>query len=427
VSTPPYGPLAAPPAPKKALGKGKDEEAGHLHLSAVGLEAEFDVWVDGEKVRPEEVFGSPRAFLRGSPMHRKGTSYHLGNGGAIYFDTGVIELATPVIELGRGCVARAGRSLWESIVAVREDLDAWERRAGRHVRLVGYSTHYNTSYDVDPGERRNGRTVQRLARLLTYVLPAPVMLLACNPRSTGVGARPRGNRLEVTVDFTPSPALMIAAATAVVGIVRAVMEWPSYGLDMLRRMDLPVVEGFHPIPHTTRKGWLARDDCYPRSPFTTPIDEPVWEVRGGARPRMSLREIAASVVDFFRDDIREVSDPFTFRLLQRVVHGEAPSLLELPDRPDGYDDVGRLCFWDDLFPERVLSRSLYERVLIRAIGGHVLRLGGDVYVPTGMRGWTQVLFRRQRDGESVAISIDRLLRHLRDWERGGVCRPGRRG
>ena len=34
-------------------------------------------------------------------MHRVGTSYHLPNGGALYFDTGVVEMVTPAMELER--------------------------------------------------------------------------------------------------------------------------------------------------------------------------------------------------------------------------------------------------------------------------------------------------------------------------------------
>ena len=64
-------------------------------------------------------------------MHRVGTSYHLPTGAAVYFDTGVIEVATPPIELERGCVARAVRSLWPSICFIRGELDAWEARTGR--------------------------------------------------------------------------------------------------------------------------------------------------------------------------------------------------------------------------------------------------------------------------------------------------------
>ena len=79
----------------------------------MGLEAELSLYIDDVPEKPEKIFGSPRAFIRGELMHRVGTSYQLPTGAAVYFDTGVIEIATPLIELERGCTARAGRSLWE--------------------------------------------------------------------------------------------------------------------------------------------------------------------------------------------------------------------------------------------------------------------------------------------------------------------------
>src|SRR5690606_148347 len=195
-------------------------------LAAMGMEAEFALVVDGVQRRPEDVFHSPREFIRGELMHRQGTSYHLPTGGAVYFDTGVIEIATPVIEIERGCAARAGRSLWEAIHLVRCELDDWQQRDGREPRLVGFSTHYNVSLD-EARRREPARSAEQLAWLLAHILPVPVMLLATNRRSTGVGVRPRGDRIEITVDFTPSPALMVATAATITGIVRAVMQWES--------------------------------------------------------------------------------------------------------------------------------------------------------------------------------------------------------
>ena len=59
-----------------------------LALAAIGLESEFTLFVDGHATRPEDLCRDPRDFLRRPLMHRVGTSYHLPNGGAVYFDTG---------------------------------------------------------------------------------------------------------------------------------------------------------------------------------------------------------------------------------------------------------------------------------------------------------------------------------------------------
>jgi hypothetical protein len=352
--------------------KAEREERGRLKLAAIGMEAEFALFIDDEEVRPEEFFGDPRAFIRTPLMHRKGTSYHLPTGGIVYFDTGVIELATPVIELEPGCAARAGRSLWESVRFVRGELDAWEERTGRGARLVGFSTHYNISFELPRKLQGRDRTVEKLARLLAYVLPVPVMLLATNRRSTGVGVRPRGDRIEVTADFTPSAELMIATATLITGVVREVMRWESFELSELESRGIPVIAGFAPIPHTSRRGWLARFDCYPASPFLAGIDRDLWGTTAG--DTLTLRGVAARIARKFWRGIRRVSDPFTFRLIASVMRGRAPSLLDLSDRPPEYEDVGRLCDWDDLFPPEELARSRYERVIIHAIAGHRLRV-----------------------------------------------------
>lgn len=400
---------------KKADGGDKRAGSDRIALAAIGLEAEFAVIMDGEQVRPEDVFGSPRNIIRGPLMHRVGRSYHLPTGGAVYFDTGVIEVATPVIEIERGCAARAGRSLWESILFLRDELDAWERVNGNDVQLTGFSAHYNISFDLPAHERGNGKSVEKLALLLSYILPMPVMLLAANRESTGVGVRPRGDRIEVTADFTPSASLMIATATLIVGIVRSVMRWESFELEMLERKRLPVLENFRPMRHTSRKGWLARYTCFAENPFQCDIDEPMWPTRDGRT--LALRQIAGLTARAFWPSIRRISDPFTLRLIGSVLRGRVPSLLDLDERPKGYENIGRLCRWDNLFSERVLPRSRYERVLIRAIRGEELHMNGMWYKPTGMKGWSRVVFRRREDGTRHVFSLDYLLDHLAAWER----------
>ena len=394
---------------------GEAAGANRFRHAAIGIEAEFDVFVDGRKAKPEDVFGDPRAFIRAPLVHRRGTSYHLPVGAVVYFDTGVIELATPVVEIAPGCAARAGRSLWEGICFVRGELDAWEHRTGRSVRLVGYSTHYNVAFDdVGPGGRR--QSVERLAHLLVHVLPIPLMLLVANRRSTGIGVRPRGNRVEVTADFTPHAGLMVAAETFVTGVVREAMRWPRYDVEALEGEGIPVFRGFAPMPHTTRKGWLARYDCYPRNPFAEDADAAVWELTDGTGP-VSLREAAARTFERFSRSIRRVADARTFRLIRAVVSGRGASLLDLADRPPEYEDVGRSCPHRDLLSEPNLTRSRYERVLLRAISGAPLRLADGVYLPTGMRDWSHVVFRRTRDRTTHVYSFDFLLDHVDRWER----------
>jgi hypothetical protein len=315
-----------------------------LDMPVIGMESEFNVWLDEVEINPEPYWKHPSAFIDRPLLAREKTSLQLPTGGAVYFDRGVIEVVTPVIELAPHSTARMVRNLWEQIGFVREQLTRWGKENGHTVRLKAYSSHYNVSYEIPRSGQNRNRNIKKLALLLAYVLPVPVMLVAANRRSTGVGVRPRGNRIEITCDFTPDPGLMVATATLIVGIVRELMSWPSYDLSLLERLPLPVIAGVVPGKHTTRKGWLTKDFHYPgQSPYTSDVDAPLWTTQFGEKK--SLREIARETAWFFRKSIRKYSDPFSFRLLFAVLEGRTPSMLELVDRPTAYEDVGILAKW----------------------------------------------------------------------------------
>ena len=53
------------------------------------------------------------------------------------------------------------------------------------------------------------------------------------------------------------------------------------------------------------------------------------------------------------------------------------------------------------------------------ISGQKLRMHGRHYTPIRMRGWAEVVFRRDDTGTRHVFPIDYLIRHLRDWERAG--------
>jgi hypothetical protein len=333
-----------------------------LNMPVIGMEAEFNVWLDEVEIDPKPYWRHPGAFIDRPLLPRENTSLQLPTGGAVYFDRGVIEVVTPVIEIAPHCTARVVRNLWEQIAFVRGQLTRWGKEDDHTVRLKAYSAHYNISYEIPEAEQTPERNEKALALLLAYILPVPVMLAGANRRSTGVGVRPRGSRIEVTVDFTPDPGLMVATATLIVGIVRAVIAWPSYELSMLRTMGVPVIDGVIPGKHTTRKGWLTKDFHYPQSPYIADIDAPIWTTQFGETS--SLRRIGRDVACIFRHDIRKYSDPFSFRLLFAILDGRAPSMLELIDRPAAYDDVGRLCRWGTVIHE--LTNYQTEIDLLRA-------------------------------------------------------------
>lgn len=152
------------------------------------------------------------------------------------------------------------------------------------------------------------------------------------------------------------------------------------------------------------------------------IDE-IKRESGAEALAVAVRDIETSVE--FDYESGRVSDPFSLRLIGSVLRGRVPSLLDLDERPEGYNDIGRLCRWDNLFSERVLPRSRYERVLIRAIRGEELHMNGFWYKPTGMKGWSRVVFRRREDGTRHVFSLDYLLDHLAAWEKNGATRRGK--
>ncbi len=391
-------------APRKspALPRPRAAPRGEL-VPVIGLEAEFTLYVDDVKRRPEEVFGTAQKFVRQKMLPRKGRSFQLPVGGAVYFDTGVIEVATPIIEIESGCAVRAGRTLWEQIEFIRGELDAWEAAHGQRLRLEGFSTHYNVSVPV--ARRLSPSRMLRLARLLTYLLHPPVMLLATNKLSTGVGVRPRGDRLEVTADFTPDPDLMIATTALVTGIILAVLEWPVHSVAELKRRGFPVLAGFRPCKHTSRKGFLARHVCFPRNPFAADINAPDWRLTDG-RYR-SLRQVAAEIARPFRHAIRSVSDRAAFAHVFEVLGARARSLLDFPERPAAYEDAGRAIQWNRR-SQRALPRSRYEQVIHRALTHRPIRVGTGLYVVERMVGWDAIAFREQRSGKRRTFTLEEL-------------------
>ncbi|MDQ6861853.1 MAG: hypothetical protein M3032_11940 [Verrucomicrobiota bacterium] len=383
----------------------------------IGLEAEFTLFINDVPRKPENVFGTPRDLVRERMIPRTGRSYQLPAGGAIYFDTGVIEVATPIIELGPGCCYRATRLLWEQIRYLRRELDAWAKRNHCAARLQGFSAHYNFSF---PAARKSRlRNASKLAHLLTHILPAPVALLATNRQSTAVGVRPRGSRLEITTDFTPDAALMLATCGFVAGAVEGVLHWEHYALDQIERHGIPQPTPLRLRKHSSRRGWRVLASSLQHNPFTCDPNQPIWKLRDGRHA--SLREIAAETMRPFRSEIRRLSDAPTVEHIEAVFAGDARSLLDFPDRPSAYDDVGHGVDWNRR-RMRHWSRSQYEEVIHRVIAGTPIRIEGKRYKVERMQGWYEIVFREAKTGARRVFNLDELVRLTRKEKRARSSR-----
>src|SRR5213595_4199963 len=372
--------------------------------AVIGLEAEFNLIVDGRRRRPEKVFGDPSRLVRRRMIPRTGKSFQSPAGGAIYFDTGVIEVATPIVELKPGCCYRATRLLWEQIRYLRVELDHWAKRNGCECRLQGFSTHYNFSFPN--GQRSKFRNDTKLAYLLAHILPVPVLLLATNRHSSAVGVRPRRTRLEVTADFTPDPALMLATCAFVAGAAETVLRWEDFGLRQLNRHGIPRITPFRLRKHSSRRGWRVTGDSLSQNPFTADINAPLWKLRDGRV--LSLRVIAAETLRPFRRRIRQISDSRTLEHIAAVFAGNARSLLDFAERPEAYDDVGRVIDWGRRRMRR-WSRSKYEKIIHRVIAHEPVRIGQKRYRVDRMNGWYQVDCREVGTRRRRTFNLDELV------------------
>jgi hypothetical protein len=295
--------------------------------------------------------------------------------------------------------------LWEQIRYLRRELDHWARRHKCHCTLQGFSAHYNFSFPTNQKSKLRNST--KLAYLLAHILPAPVILLATNRESSAVGVRPRRNRIEVTVDFTPDPALMLATCAFIAGAMETVLRWDDFRLRQLRQHALPRIARFRLRKHSSRRGWRVTSDSLGQNPFVANISEPLWKMRDGRT--LSMRTIAAETLLPFRRQVRWISDPNTLEHIAAVFSGDARSLLDFERRPDAYDDVGHGIDWGRRRMRR-WPRSKYEKVIHRVIAREPMRIGQKRYQVDRMNGWYEIEFREVGTKRRRTFNLDELVK-----------------
>ena len=181
-----------------------------------------------------------------------------------------------------------------------------------------------------------------------------------------------------------------------------VLGWPRHGLGELRARGIPVIARFRPCRHTSRQGFLARADCFPRNPFAADPGAGEWLLTDGRI--VSLRQMACEIAAPFRKSIRAVTDAAGCEHLFAVFDGRARSLMDFPDRPPRYEDVGRIIDWNRR-STRKLPRSAYERVIHHVLEHRRIRVNGVTYTPERMLGWYEIAFRETRTGRRRVFNL----------------------
>jgi hypothetical protein len=90
--------------------------------------------------------------------------------------------------------------------------------------------------------------------------------------------------------------------------------------------------------------------------------------------------------------------------------GRARSLLDFPERPPRYEDVGRVIDWNRR-THRALPRSRYERVIHRVLQHRPIRVNGSTYRPERMLGWYEIAFRNLKNGHRRVFTLDELAQN----------------
>jgi hypothetical protein len=209
------------------------------------------------------------------------------------------------------------------------------------------------------------------------VLPAPVMLLATNRESTGIGSparRPHRDHCRLHAGRGDD-----GGRIALTGIIREAT-WPSF--DSQPAASRPsMYRDSARCPTRRVKRWLARFDCYPQNPLTSDPNDP---------------EAVAGRFSYFRLPIARVADPFTLRLIGAV--GAGARRRTDPTSGRRSTKTWSLCTWS-LHSGRSSERLRFEQIVMHALSGtaaddgHRLHADGDAGLV--------VTFRRDVDGNAV--------------------------
>jgi hypothetical protein len=346
----------------------------------IGVEHEFGVFEGEDQIDFRDRIHD--LDIAGLALHPTNPHMYFTNRGvAIIADGVVAEIATPPVELARGC----GTSVASWAEAARIELMAL---VGDSTRLLGGSTHI--SITTDPAHN------DRIAALYARTFAAGLMLLMDQPHSPGLLVRPRPGRLELCGEFVVGASLTDAAVFAL-GSVACLEDYAVTG-----RASIPAFLDVVLQNGRRRYGWYVD-----RNAFGTDLYSGVRRAR---LHRADGRVVAAQ--DYLavawrlaRPYAEEYATTAELASVDRVVSGADP----LPMEAGSYGEVPQSTTWPD-HPLAAATSHLTSR---------------GVHLEPRNATWDWVAWEASNPEGSIVVSVPRryLAQYIQQFNKGRLDGP----
>ncbi|MFA5084003.1 MAG: hypothetical protein WC475_01280 [Candidatus Paceibacterota bacterium] len=157
----------------------------------IGIENEFQLMKGNRYMNFGNYFRDFKKAYSKKYFGKSGTAMRTVSGTSIYNDIQEPEVCIPPVKIEKGAATNASDLLY---LARKELIDFMKPlKKEKNLDLIGYTSHFSITNSI--GIIYGGNTMEHMT--------VPYSLLCLNPTSTGIGLRPKDERLELVGDFIP--------------------------------------------------------------------------------------------------------------------------------------------------------------------------------------------------------------------------------
>ncbi|MFA5084007.1 MAG: hypothetical protein WC475_01300 [Candidatus Paceibacterota bacterium] len=166
----------------------------------IGIENEFQLMRGNRYLDFENYFKRLEKKYGKKHFNIYETAIRTVSGTSIYNDGNEPELCIPPVKIEKGAATNASDLLY---LARKELVDFVNpSKDGNGLSLIGFTSHFSITNPLKLDESKADHQCDDCARIMDYAA-VPYSLFCLNPTSTGIGLRPKFNRLELLGDFVP--------------------------------------------------------------------------------------------------------------------------------------------------------------------------------------------------------------------------------